>query len=53
MFCAYCGVDHDESIALSDEHVVPYAVGGSNAFTIRVCKASNNALGGHIDKPFK
>ncbi len=52
MFCAYCGKGHDESVAFTPEHVVPYAVGGSDAFTIRVCKASNNRLGGSVDKPF-
>lgn len=52
MFCAYCGEGHDESTAFTDEHVVPYAIGGSNAFTIRVCQASNNSLGGLVDKPF-
>lgn len=52
MFCAYCGEDHDESVAFTDEHVVPYAIGGSNAFTIRVCEPLNNGLGGDVDKPF-
>jgi hypothetical protein len=52
VFCAYCGEDHDETVAFTDEHVVPYAIGGSNAFTIRVCRPSNNALGGKVDKPF-
>jgi hypothetical protein len=52
MYCVYCGKDHDESVVFSDEHVVPYAIGGSQAFTIRVCAASNNSLGGLVDKPF-
>jgi len=52
MFCAYCGQNHDESVLFTKEHVVPYAIGGSNAFTIRVCETSNNSLGGLVDKPF-
>jgi HNH endonuclease len=52
MFCAYCGEDHGGSAAFSDEHAVPYAIGGANAFTIRVCQTSNNRLGGLVDKPF-
>lgn len=52
MFCAYCGENHDESVLFTKEHVVPYAIGGSNAFTIRVCDTSNNSLGGLVDKPF-
>jgi hypothetical protein len=52
MFCAYCGIDHDESVEFTEEHVVPYALGGSNVLTIRVCGYSNNTLGGLLDKPF-
>jgi hypothetical protein len=52
MFCAYCGKNHDESVRFTTEHVVPFAIGGSNAFTIRVCDTSNNSLGGLVDKPF-
>jgi hypothetical protein len=52
MYCVYCGMNHDESVAFTDEHVVPYALGGSNALTIRACRESNNALGGLVDKPF-
>jgi hypothetical protein len=51
MFCAYCGKDHDESVKFSDEHIVPYAIGGSNQLVIRVCEDSNNRAGGSIDKP--
>jgi hypothetical protein len=52
MFCAYCGEDHEESVPFTDEHIVPYAIGGSDAFTIRVCAKSNNSFGGTVDKPF-
>jgi hypothetical protein len=31
--------------------IVPYALGGANDFTIPVCEASNNRLGGQVDKP--
>ncbi len=51
MFCPYCGVDHDEATSFSSEHVVPYAMGGTNEFTIPVCEASNNEFGGQIDRP--
>jgi HNH endonuclease len=51
MFCPYCGVDHDEDTPFSSEHVVPYAMGGTNEFTIPVCETSNNEFGGQIDRP--
>jgi len=52
MFCAYCGTDHDKVVVFSNEDVVPYAIGGTRKFTIRVCEKSNNDLGGLADKPF-
>jgi hypothetical protein len=53
MYCAYCGLDHDENVInFSGEEVVPYAVGGSREFGIQVCEGSNNSLGGSVDKPF-
>jgi hypothetical protein len=51
MFCAYCGTDDDES-AFTPEHIVPYAIGGADQFTIPACGESNNRLGGLVDKPF-
>src|SRR5271155_2424420 len=51
MYCAYCGVEHDETTPVSDEHIVPYAMGGPADFTIRVCEFSNNRLGGQVDRP--
>jgi hypothetical protein len=51
MFCPYCGLDHDETTPWSSEHVIPYAMGGSSEFTIRVCMDSNNRLGGEVDRP--
>ena len=36
---------------MSSEHVIPYAMGGSNDFTIIVCEFSNNELGGQVDRP--
>jgi hypothetical protein len=51
MFCAYCGTEHDEATQVSSEHVIPYAIGGSNEFTITVCEESNNRLGGQVDRP--
>jgi HNH endonuclease len=51
MFCPYCGRDHDETTTLSSEHVIPYAIGGPDELTIRVCEFSNNQLGGGTDRP--
>jgi hypothetical protein len=51
MFCPYCGFDHDDATKTSSEHVIPYAMGGSNDFTIVVCELSNNQLGGQVDRP--
>jgi len=52
MYCPYCGVEHGETVEFSREEVVPYAVGGSRQFAIRVCRNSNNSFGGSVDKPF-
>jgi hypothetical protein len=37
---------------MSLEHVVPFALGGSDDLTITTCKAKNNDLGSEIDAPF-
>jgi len=48
-FCDYCGTEHDEATQVSSEHVIPYAIGGSNDVTITVCEESNNnRLGGQV-----
>jgi hypothetical protein len=52
MYCVYCGKDHDESVPITREHIVPYSIGGANAFCIQVCADSNSSLGGLVDKPF-
>jgi HNH endonuclease len=53
MYCVYCGEEHDPgSIQFTDEHVIPYAMGGSNALTIRTCARQNNDLGRDVDAPF-
>src|ERR1700733_15409182 len=52
MYCPYCGITHDETIVASIEHVLPYALGGSNDLTITACKWSNNTLGSDVDAPF-
>ena len=51
MFCPYCGLEHSEATPVSSEHIIPYAMGGSNQFTISVCEESNNRLGGQVDRP--
>lgn len=51
-FCPYCGVEHDTTVATSVEHVVPYALGGSDDLTITACARSNNDLGSKVDAPF-
>jgi hypothetical protein len=34
------------------EHIVPFAMGGSDSFTITTCHASNSNLGSTVDAPF-
>jgi len=51
MFCPYCGCDHGPATQMSSEHVIPYAMGGSDGLTIVVCESSNNQLGGRVDRP--
>jgi hypothetical protein len=56
--CLYTYVDLNEHVPADDrtatrEHIVPYALGGSDAFAIRYCsKKANNDLGRDIDAPF-
>jgi len=53
MYCPYCGSTHDdETVATSIEHVIPYALGGSDDLTIVTCDRSNNTLGSEVDAPF-
>lgn len=44
MYCVYCNQEHGESV-FTDEQVIPCAMGGSNALTIRTCARENNDLG--------
>jgi hypothetical protein len=53
MYCAYHGLDHSEDTPFSPEHVIPYALGGSNQFTIQVCKKINSDIGTQIDARFQ
>jgi hypothetical protein len=52
MYCVYCGLSHDEAIETSLEHVIPFALGGSDELTIVTCKRQNNELGSDVDAPF-
>jgi ribosomal protein L30/L7E len=52
LYCPYCGIDHDDTIVKSIEHVVPYSLGGSDELTIVTCEKSNNDLGSDVDAPF-
>lgn len=53
MYCAYCGIAHDDATVITSiEHVIPYALGGSNDLTIITCDRSNNTLGSDVDAPF-
>jgi hypothetical protein len=49
MFCSYHGENHPDGTEFSDEHIVPYSLGGHNGFVIRVCKAVNSLAGSNID----
>ncbi len=51
-FCPYVGRDLDDEVLFSDEHVVPYAIGGPNALTIRVSKDANSEIGRLVDVKF-
>jgi len=52
IYCAYCGVLHDPGIETSLEHVIPFALGGSDKLTVVTCKRGNNDLGSAVDAPF-
>jgi hypothetical protein len=48
-YCIYTGENFPETDR-SEEHIVPYAIGGSNQFTtIDVSKKANNDAGSQID----
>lgn len=47
-FCPYHGCEEDESV-FTREHVVPFAIGGSNQFMIQVCEACNSHCGTEVD----
>lgn len=51
MYCVYCNDDHDDA-SMTKEHVIPYALGGSDSLTIRTCARQNNDLGRDVDAPF-
>jgi len=53
MYCPYCGVDHDDATVVeSEEHIIPYGLGGSDALTMVTCDTANNDLGSSVDAPF-
>jgi hypothetical protein len=52
MYCAYCGLEHDEGVLRTEEHIVPFGLGGSNRFTIPACHGCNSDLGSDVDAPF-
>lgn len=51
MYCVYCDKDFPDDSTLTDEHIVPYAIGGSLALSTRVCGACNSTLGNKVDSP--
>lgn len=48
-YCPYHGKDHPEETTFTEEHIVPFAAGGSNEFVIRVCKEANDRMGAEVD----
>ena len=56
--CIYCRAELNDSVpanemTASQEHVLPFAVGGTAAFSTRdTSKKYNNDLGRDIDAPF-
>jgi hypothetical protein len=53
MFCVYHGIEHENDTAFNREHIIPCALGGSNAFSIQVCAKQNSDFGRDIDSPFQ
>lgn len=57
--CLYTYVELNENVPPNDwtaslEHIVPYALGGCDSFSIRYCsKKANNDFGRDIDAPFR
>ena len=45
----HCIICHQDNVELSDEHVIPDAIGGY-IHCYRVCKDCNSHLGDHVDK---
>ena len=45
----YCIICHQDNQELSDEHVIPEAIGGYYHI-YNVCKDCNSKLGDHVDK---
>lgn len=52
MYCVYCGTTHDATCETSIEHVIPFALGGSDDLTILTCQPGNNDWGSAVDAPF-
>jgi hypothetical protein len=52
MYCPYDNTEHPAEIKFNTEHVIPYALGGSDQFTISTCEFSNSTFGRDIDAPF-
>src|ERR1700749_3454788 len=52
MYWVYCNLDHPEDVPFNEEHIIPQAIGGTRAWTIRVCEKSNSKLGNDVDSPF-
>lgn len=45
----HCIICHQDDVELSDEHVIPDAIGGY-IHCYKVCKECNSHLGDHVDK---
>ena len=52
IYCVYCDLSHEQATETSLEHVIPFALGGSDELTIVTCKQQNNELGSDVDAPF-
>lgn len=46
-YCPYCS--NSNAVDLTDEHVIPQAIGGDSRTLIRVCKPCNSRIGRDID----
>ena len=48
-YCVYHNVEHQDTFASNDEHIIPRSLGGSDQLVIKTCVKSNSNFGSGID----